>query len=403
MNYFKINPIYTVLDIGTTKIFAIIAENVDNKINILGIGSAPSHGLEKGIVANILLTTNAIKLAIEEAQMHAQISVDSVIVGISGSHIKSYFSQGMASISPQGITERTIHEATNAAQSIALSDDEKIIHIVPIGYIIDGQQNTKSPLKMHGFRLEVNTHIITANKHAIADIIECCKKAELKVKEIILEPIASAEGILNDQEKDFGALLIDIGGGTSDVILYKNNSIEYIEIMNIAGHLFTKDLSICLNINKNDAEEIKKKYGLYRNQNDLIEQIVVKGIDMESEQIVSSDLVNSILYARAEEFILNIINILDHYNNAYDIPSGIILTGGGALLKGLPDMISKYTGLRCRVGMPIHTNEAYKILKHPSYSTAYGLLLYGVKNDTRFKENEDSIMKKFQKLIEKFI
>lgn len=399
MNYFKINPIYTIIDIGTTKIFVIIAEKINDQINILGIGSSFSFGLEKGVVTNISSTASSIKKAIEEAQVHAQTKVESVIVGISGSHIKSYFSEGMVSITNQSISEKTIQEVLLASQTIVLPDDEKIIHAMPLSYIIDGHHVVKNPLKMHGFRLEVNTHLITANKHAIEDIIECCKKCGLKVKDVILEPIASAEAILNDQEKEFGSLLIDIGGGTSDVALYRNNSLEYTQIINIAGVLFTNDLAICLNINKNEAEEIKKKYGLNHMHNDVVEYFTVKSTDMETDLNISSLLVHSILYARAEELIFKLIEILDRYNHSYQIPSGIILTGGGALLKGLPEMISKYTGINCRIGYPLLKDNTYKIIKQPNYATAYGLLLYSIKNDTRFQQSSESVMHKFRSWI----
>lgn len=403
MNYFKINPIYTIIDIGTTKIIVIIAEQINHEISILGIGMSQSNGLEKGMVIDIKKTTDSIKKALDEAIFQAHIIPEYVTIGISGNHIKSYFSQGMIAIPTQAINEETIEQALLSSQSIVLPDDEKIIHSVPISFVIDGFNIVKNPLGMHGIRLEINTHIITANKNAIEDLIECCKKLGLKIKDIVLEPIASAEAILNEQEKSFGSLLIDIGGGTSDIALYKNNSLELVEIISIGGVLFTNDISICLNCNKEDAEELKKKYGLSTLQNDHYEDIKIKSFDLETDITTSSLLIHNILHARCEELIFEIIKIVNQYNYNYYIPSGIILTGGGSLLKGLPEMISKYTGIRCRVGYPLLKNYQYTLLKNPIFATAYGLLLYETKNDNRFLKNENSIFYKFKSWIGKFI
>ena len=403
MNYFKINPIYTIIDIGTTKIIVIIAEIINNEISILGIGISCSHGLEKGMVVDIEKTSQSIKKALDEAIFQAHIIPEYITIGISGNHIKSYFSQGMIAISAQGITEQTIEQVLLSSQSIVLPDDEKIIHSIPISFIIDGYNIVKNPLGMHGIRLEINTHIITANKNAIEDIIESCKRLGLKIKDIVLEPIASAEAILNEEEKTFGSLLIDIGGGTSDVALYKNNSLELIEIISIGGVLFTNDISICLNCNQKNAEEIKKKYGLCHINNDNYEDVTVKSFDMETQINTTSSLIHNILYARSEELILQIISLINNYNYNYHLPSGIILTGGGSLLKGLPEMLSKYTGIRCRIGYPLLANNQYPILKNPIFATAYGLLLYERQHDDRFFKNENSLFHKFKNWIEKFI
>lgn len=404
MKYFSINPIYTVIDIGTTKICAIISEKRGNEIKILGIGQSPSYGLEKGIVYDIDLTSKSIKEAIEEAQAQAQIFIESVIVGISGTHIKSYFSQGMISISQTGITEKTIYEATMAAQSIALPDDEKIIHTLPTNYTIDGIHQIKNPLGMHGFRLEVTIHIMTANKHAIANIIESCRKSLLKVTDIVLEPIASATAVLNQEEKELGALLIDIGGGTSDIVLYKNNTLEQLNILNIAGNMFTKDLSICLNINKEKAEILKKEYGILCSSDNQLQNIITTSIDNLTEICFSTDLIQRILRARAEELLTHLIFILDNCYCGYNLPAGIILTGGGGLLKGLPELITKHTGMRCRVGLPLIQSENHKAMHHPSFATCYGLLLYTVDQDKRFESTiRPSLIQKFKNFIQRFI
>ncbi len=402
MKYFNINPLYTIIDIGTTKIIVIIAEKINNQLSLLGIGISHSHGLEKGVVVDIQKTTESVKKALEEAIFQAHVKPESVIIGISGHHIHSYFSLGMIPIGKEGVTQKIIDEALLAAQSIILPDDEKIIHSIPVSYIIDGTCMVKNPFGMHGLRLEVNSHIITANKNAIEDLISCCQSLGLKVKDIVLEPIASAEAILNEEEKNFGSLIIDIGGGTSDIALYKNGSLEFVEIVSIGGVLFTNDLAICLHIKKEGAEKIKKECGLIRPENHH-NALNVLSLDMETPKNIDVEIINHILLARTEELIMYIIKVIDKYNHAYDIPSGIILTGGGALLRGLPDMISKYTGITCRVGYPRIAHDDYNLLKNPAYATAYGLLLYQIKYDNRFTYNNNSILYKLKQWMSKYI
>jgi cell division protein FtsA len=400
MKYFRMNPIYSIIDIGTTKIIFIIAEkNTAEEIIILGIGSSPSHGLEKGMVSDIKKTTQSIQLAMEEAIAQAGIEPEYVTIGISGHHIKSYFSEGMVSINSEGITEKTVREAIAASQSIVLPEDEKIIHAIPISYLIDGYDNIKNPIGRHGVRLEVITHIITANKNAIEDLVSCCKKIGLKIKDITLEPIASSEAVLNEEEKWFGALVIDIGGGTSDIAFYQKNTIKSIQILDIAGVLFTNDLSICLNCSKNDAEKLKKEYGISKKNNHQNKNISITSLDGKNENHIDPLLIGDILFARAEELILEVSKVIKQFDFSYEIPSGIILTGGGSLLKGLPEMFSKYTAMRCRIGIPL-IGEKYSLLQSPTYSTACGLLHYAITNDLRFtKEKEHSFTHKFKKFI----
>lgn len=400
MKYFRINPIYTIIDIGTTKIVFIIAEkNPSQEITILGIGFSPSYGLEKGMVSDIQKTSASIKQAMEEAIHQAGIEPEYVTIGISGNHIKSYFSEGMVSIGSEAITEQIIKEALSASRSIVLPEDEKIIHVIPLSYVIDGYENIKNPLGRHGIRLEVITHIITANKNAIEDLISACKSLGLKIQDIVLEPIASSEAILNEEEKWFGSLVIDIGGGTSDIAFYQKNTIKFIEIIDIAGALFTNDLSICLHCSKNDAEKLKKEFGLLKKNDNQNEPIKIISLDGESENFIDSTIVNNILSARAEELISQIEKVIQQFNFSYDIPSGIILTGGGSLLKGLPNIFSKYTGLKCRIGIPLISNQ-YPLLQNPTYATACGLLEYAINSDLRFnKSEESSLINKFKKFI----
>lgn len=392
MKYFTLNNIYTAIDIGTTKICVIIAEKtLNNNFNILGIGMAPSSGLSKGIITNVPKTVESIKTALNEAKIMASFEPESAYIGISGSHIKSYYSQGMAPIKHGIIKQETIDESLSAAKSISIADDQEILHVMPLSYIIDGMTNVKSPLGMHGMRLEVTSHIITANINAMSDLINCCSLAGIKTKDIILEPIASAFSILNEEEKDLGALLIDIGGGTTDVAFYKKNSLNYTEIISIAGKTFTNDLVLCLRTSHNEAEELKKNSNVFF-INEFDDIISLKSIDGISNIEVSVNFVNEILRARAEELI-NIINSgMQADKCIYDIPSGIVLTGGGSLLNGLRDLTNIITGIPTRIGIP-NINSSFKgQLEHPSFATSYGLLLYAINNNKNSNQSiKDSL------------
>jgi cell division protein FtsA len=395
VSYFKLNTIYTVIDIGTTKICTIIAQkNSENGFEILGIGISNSEGLSGGMVNDIDKTVKSIKKSMQEAQTMANFEPDSAYIGISGSHIKSYFSHAMVPIKTGIIRQETIEEAILSCKSIVLQDDQEILHIVPVNYMVDSISNIQNPLGMHGVRLEIVSHIITANTNAMQDLVYCCSLAGIKVQNIVLEPIASGNAILNENEKELGALLVDIGGGTSDLALYKKGNLNYTEIFPVAGRVFTNDLAVCLRISYSEAERIKKEFGIFDND-EFNNKIIIKNIDGINISEIEKSLINDILYARAIELINDISNVIKLNGSIYSIPSGIILTGGGALLKGLKEITEKTVGIPVRIGVP-NINFSYKgELEHPSYATAYGLLIYAIEED-KIKSNlaEGSIASK---------
>jgi len=400
MSYFGLENIYAVIDIGTTKICVIISKVLEcGKVEILGIGISPSEGLSKGMVVDVSLASNSINKAFNEAKQICNFEIENVTIGISGNHIKSYYSQGMASVKHGLIRQETIDEALNASKAISLPFDKEVLHVLPISYIIDGMTEVRNPLGMHGMRLEVTSHIITANLNAINDLIFCCSSIGLKVDNIVLEPIASAYAILNEQEKEFGALLVDIGGGTSDVAFYQKGALNYTEIILIAGKTFTNDLSICLRTSYNEAERIKKDYGINFDtlNNDFIS---ILSIDEKSNIEIPASFITDILYARANELAEIINEGTSKYNKIYNLPSGIVLTGGGALLKGLPEVINSITGIPTRIGIPVIESSYKGDLENPSFATAYGLLLYAIENEKNKDEliRESAINKMFWKM-----
>jgi cell division protein FtsA len=395
MSYFNLNTIYTVIDIGTTKICTIIAQKKsENDFEILGIGISNSEGCSGGMVNDIDKTVKSIKKSMQEAQAMANFEPDSAYIGISGSHIKSYFSHAMVPIKTGIIRQETIDEAILSCKSIILHEDQEILHIVPVNYMVDSLTNIQNPLGMHGVRLEVISHIITANTNAMQDLVYCCSLVGIKIQNIVLEPIASGNAILNENEKELGALLVDIGGGTSDLALYKKGNLNYTEIFPISGRVFTNDLAVCLRISYSEAERIKKEFGIFDND-EFNSTVIVNNIDELTTSEIEKNLINDILYARAIELINDINNVIKFNGSGYSIPSGIILTGGGALLKGLKEITEKVIGIPVRIGIPKVKHSYNGELEHPSYATSYGLLLYAIEED-RLKSNllEGSITSK---------
>ena len=380
MSYLGIKKIHTAIDIGTTKICVIIAHEITPGVfDIIGIGTSQSYGMANGVIVDIEKAAQSIITALNQAQEMASFEVESAYIGVSGSHIKSYYSQGMSTTRQNIVKTQTVNDALDAAKAISLPEDHQILHVIPLKYIIDGFAEVENPVGMHAMRLEVGAHIITGSVGSIQNLITACSIAGISVNDVVLEPIASACALLNEQEKYLGALLIDIGGGTSDVALYRKGSIEYTHILPIAGNIYTNDLAICLQTTLSYAEELKKQYGM---NNDLAEEsVTIPSINDSENLVVSSYFVQEVLHARAIEFAQSLKEVLEHYKINYPIPSGIVLTGGGALLKGLDILIQNETGYRTRIGIP-HISAHFKgSLEHPSFATAYGLLLYAAQKE----------------------
>lgn len=375
MSYINFNRIHTVIDIGTTKICTIIAEESkeEGRLTILGIGITPSHGLSKGVVVDIAKTVDSIKKSLEEASLLARYKPESAVIGASGSHIYSLYSQGMVSVKDHIITESTMLKVLETAEAITLSEDQKILHSIPLHYIIDGLTTVKNPLGMHAVRLEVEAHLISGNIASIQNLINSCKEAGCEVSDVVLEPLASAEAILNQDEKELGAIIVDIGGGTADVAFYLNGSVFFTHILSIAGNIFTQDIAIVLETNYKEAERLKKEHGASFEEAD--KKIVIEAIDGCKKEI-SLNMVYMILEARAIELGEQIKEIINIHKINMNMPSGIILTGGGSLLKKLDKIIEEITGIKTRIAVPFIDSELKKGLDHPSYATAYGLLKY---------------------------
>lgn len=380
--------IIVAVDIGTTKICVIVARiNATHDLEIIGIGQAPSHGLSKGIVVDMNKTVESIKKAIQEAEIMSGYQIESVVIGISGSHIQALNSQGIVPIKKSVITHHDITNVIAAAQAIPIAQGKQILHVLPQYFTVDSQERVRNPIGMHGIRLEAQVHVITGSVSCVQNLINCCHMAGVQVDDIVLEQVASALAVLSPDERQLGVGVLDIGGGTSDLALYSGNSIFYTMVIPVAGNHFTHDLSLGLRSTTSQAERIKKQYGIvfrpFITQEELID---VESIEGHAHRQVSINQINDILEPRAHELFMLIEKILNQHHLKPLIPAGLVLTGGSCLLTGIKELAESILHINVRIGKPHITQPFLQILDSPIYATGYGLLLYVIN-----KRNTESV------------
>ncbi|HQU71114.1 MAG TPA: cell division protein FtsA [Calditrichia bacterium] len=373
--------IITGLDIGTTKICAVVVkEDYDGTLNVVGIGSAPSYGLRKGVVVNIDKTVSAVKQAVEEAQTMAGVEVESVFVGIAGDHIRSINSKGMVGVTRDDheITEEDVERAINAAKALALPIDREIIHAIPQEFIVDDQDGIHDPVGMCGVRLEVEVHIVTAAVTSAQNIVRSVQRAGYDVEEIILEPLASSLAVLNDDERSLGVALVDIGGGTSDIAMFFDGHIQHTSVVALGGQHLTSDIAIGLRTPQDMAEEIKLKYGTTSRESvNSSESIMVPGVGGRAPRTISRSVLVDIVAPRMEEILALTYQKMQKSELLELMAAGAVITGGAALLDGTAELAEKIWELPVRIGVPKHLGGLTASVKNPKYSTAVGLCLYG--------------------------
>ncbi|HKJ45838.1 MAG TPA: cell division protein FtsA [Balneolales bacterium] len=375
------------LDIGTTKVCAIVA-SIDElqQINILGVGRAPSDGLNRGVVVNIDRTVNAIQTAIEQAQLASGIEVRSVNVGIAGDHIRSLRSKGVITINNRDneITTKDVERLLEDCQQIMLPADQQIIHVIPQEFIVDGQDGISDPVGMSGMRMEAEVHIITGLVSAAKNIYRCVEKAGYEVADVILEPLASSYAVLDDEEKEAGIVLVDIGGGTTDVAVFQENTIRHTAVIAIAGQKVTDDIRIGLSVLEDQAMKLKHDHGLAFA--DLIEDdevITVPGIAGRPPKEIKTSILAQIIQARVEE-ILEIVAIeIKRSGYAGSLSAGVVFTGGGSLLSGICPLANEVLGMDAKVGKPLGLSGGLvSEVNNPIYATGVGLVLHALKAKT---------------------
>ncbi|MFH0844828.1 MAG: cell division protein FtsA [Pseudomonadota bacterium] len=375
------------LDIGTTKICAVVGEVQPDKIEIIGMGSHPSEGLRKGVVINIEKTVNSIKQAIEEAEIMAGCEISSVYAGIAGGHIKGFNSHGVIALKEREVTKKDVERVIEAASAVAIPMDREVIHILTQEFIVDEQHGILDPLGMSGVRLEAKVHIVTGAVTSAQNIIKCVNRAGLDVYDIVLESLASSEAVLSDEERNLGAALIDFGGGTTDMAVFSRSTIKHTSVLTLGGDNLSYDISIGLRTPILEAEKIKIKYGCaLSSMISKDETIEVPGVGGRKARVLSRQILGEIIEPRIEEIFTLIHN--DLIRSGYDniVTSGVVITGGSAELPGVPEIAEQIFNVPSRVGYPQGISGLVGIVNKPMYATAVGLVLYGARRSKERKE-----------------
>jgi cell division protein FtsA len=369
------------IDVGTTKVCTTIADiSESGALQVVGVGITPSVGLHKGLVVNINEARESIRESVRKAEQASNYKLESAYIGVTGRHVTSLNNRGVVAITRNDRVVRPddLKRVMASAQSVKVSNDRRLLHVIPRSYAVDGQAGVKNPVGMHGFRLDVETHVITAAVTSIQNLVKCVRSIGIDVEDLVLEPLASSEAVLTEDEKQVGVILADIGGGTTDVAVFKEGSIWHTSILPVAGYQLTRDVSIGLGLPFDVAEEMKKRYGsvmpVYESKADTN-----SAISQDGHGVSYRDLCD-IIRARVEE-IMKLI-MLELPNSEYEtlVPAGLVFTGGSSNLSGLAVLGRDTLQLPVRVGTPTSMSGITDTLCDPAYATSVGLLLWGAKH-----------------------
>jgi cell division protein FtsA len=394
------------LDIGTSKICALVAcQDEDSQLlKILGIGIAESEGLNRGVVVNIDRTVKAIKNVIQQAEQQSGLKIEEVVVGIAGDHIESSQQRGLVSnpSTTHEISKSDVDRLLEETKKISISADRKIIHVIPQDFIIDRQDGIHDPIGMSGVRMEANVHVVTGLSTAIQNIYKCVERAGLRVKDLVLEPLASSLAVLSDDEEEVGVALIDIGGGTTDIAIFEESIIRYTSVFAIAGKHVTDDIRKGLGIVHKEAERIKREYGhSYAQSINNDDIIMIPGIGGGKHKEISKQYLSYIIQPRMEEIFEFVLTELKHSGYYNRLGAGVVITGGTTLLRGTEELAEQVLGLPVKIGIPsgITYSGLAPEIESPVYATSVGLALWGLKNGAEFsninfeKNKEEEIEK----------
>ena len=377
------------IDVGTTKICTLIGQMSDGLIpRIIGVGVVPSRGVRKGMIVNIHEATEAIARSVDKAEQTAGVQIEQAYVSISGDHITGVNSRGVVAISrgERGVIVNDVERALDAAQAIAIPHNQEVVHVIPRNYSVDGQGGIREPLGMHGFRLEVEAHIVTGAKTAIQNLTKCIEALDIEVEDLVLDSLASGEAVLTETEREMGVVLADIGGGTTDISIFIGGSVWHTVILPVGGHHLTNDVAVGLRAPYATAEEIKKRYG-HAQPGSVVqdEMLDIAAFGEQARQKVSLKFLAEILEARAEEIFKLILKEIKR--SGYDglLPAGLVLSGGTADLSGIQELGRETLGLPVRVGAPRGLRGLVDVLNDPAYATGVGLLLWGLGQESTLR------------------
>ena len=373
------------LDIGTAKIAAIVGEiTPDGYLEIIGMGSHASRGLKKGVVVNIDSTVGAIQRALEEAELMADCKIRDVYTGIAGSHIKGFNSHGMVAIKDKEVTQMDVDRVIETAKAVSIPTDQQILHILNQEFIIDGQEDVREPLGMSGVRLEVKVHIVTGAVSAAQNIMKCVRRCGLEVRDLILQPLASATAVLSEDEKDLGVCLVDIGGGTTDVAVFSEGAIRHTAVIPIAGDQITNDIAMALRTPTKVAEDLTRAYGCaLRQLADAQQMIEVPGVGERGPRQMSRQTLAEVIEPRVEELYSLVQAELRRSGFEDLLSSGVVITGGCSLMQGMVELGEEVFHMPVRLGIPDYKGGLAEVVRNPRFSTGVGLLLIGMQQQQR--------------------
>lgn len=378
------NEVISCIDVGTTKVCSIMARaGHGHDLQVLGVGIAPSRGLHKGLVVNIPEAKRSIQASIRRAEQASGIKMDSAYVGVTGRHVNSINKRGVVSINRGDKLVRSddLRRVLRAARTVNVPADRRLLHVIPRGYALDGQEGVRDPVGMHGFRLDVETHIITAAVASVQNLVKCIRGVGIDIEDLVLEPLASGESVLRVDERDAGVVLADIGGGTTDVAVFKDGSIWHTAILPVAGYQITRDIAIGLGLPFEVAEEMKKKYGSVIPLYDSKEKDKAN-LRIENGYSVPYQELSEIVRARFAEILKLIALEIPGSESIKDVPAGLVLTGGSSNLAGVDILAEEVLGLPARIGVPSGVYGLADVLPDPAHATGVGLLLWGAKGHT---------------------
>ncbi|WP_225721473.1 cell division protein FtsA [Candidatus Vallotiella sp. (ex Adelges kitamiensis)] len=368
------------LDIGTSKVVAVVTElNGEGRYEVIGLGQSDSKGLKKGVVINIEATVQSIRNALDEAELMADCKITNVFTGIAGSHIRSFNSSGIVAIKDKEVTQVDVARVIETAKAINIPTDQQVLHILTQEFIIDGQEDVREPISMSGTRLEVKVHIVTGAISAAQNIVKCVRCCGLRVNDLILQPLASSLAILTEDEKELGVVLVDIGGGTTDVAIFSKGAIRHTAVIPIAGDQITSDIAIALRTPTPSAEEIKVSYGIAKQEladpDEMIE--MPPGLGDRVPRVLSRQALAVVIEARIEELFLLVQKVVHESGYENLIRSGVVLTGGAAMMTGIVELGENIFLKPVRLGVPQYSGGLADVVRNPRYSTAIGLVVEG--------------------------
>ncbi|SMC58801.1 cell division protein FtsA [Polynucleobacter kasalickyi] len=367
------------LDIGTSKVLALVAEiEDDGEFNVIGIGNAPSQGIKKGVVVNIEDTVQSIQKALEEAEVMAECRVENVFTGIAGNHVHSFNTKGMVAIRDKEVSAADVERVHENAKPINIQTDQQVLHMLIQEYLIDNQDGVRDPIGMSGQKLEVNAHIVTGAVSAVQNIIKCIRRCGLEINALVLQPLCSSLAVLTKDEKELGVVLVDIGGGTTDIAVYFQGVIQYTEIIPLGGDQITNDIAMALRTPTMDAEDLKISHGIAKQAlANPAAMIDVPGIGEREYRPISKQSLAAVIEPRMEELFKFVVESLEHSGFSQMTPSGVVLTGGTVMMPGVIELAEEIFNKPARIGYPEYNGQFKEVLRNPKYATGIGLLREG--------------------------